>query len=144
MQEKSSHPMSYLHDRKKQVRGLKERVRNQEEKITRCDEMLLNREIDRGSHQRMIAKLREEVAILKKKIELEESCETGFTKHCRLGIPLLSNLSGLYREASVEIKQKLLGLIFPAKLHFREENYRTTPLNPALALILQKNNISRK
>ena len=42
--------------------------------------------------------------------------------------------------ASIEIKQKLLGSIFPAKLHFREDSYRTTPLNPALALILQKKN----
>ena len=41
----------------------------------------------------------------------------------------------------MEIKQKLLGSIFPAKLHFREDSYRTTPLNPALALILQKNKV---
>ena len=40
----------------------------------------------------------------------------------------------------MEIKQKLLGSIFPAKLHFREDSYRTTLLNPDLALILQKNN----
>jgi hypothetical protein len=60
-------------------------------------------------------------------------------KYCRFGIPLLSNLSGFYQTASVEIKQKLLGSIFPAKLHFREDSYRTTPLNPALAFILQKN-----
>ena len=43
--------------------------------------------------------------------------------------------------ASVEIKQKLLGSIFPAKLHFREGSYRTTPLNIALSLILQKNKV---
>jgi len=126
-------------DRKKQVQGLKERVRDQEEKITRCDEMLLNRDIDRESHQRMITKLKEEIVILRKKIELEEGSETGFMKYCRFGIPLLSNLSGFYMNATVEIKQKLLGSIFPAKLHFREDSYRTTPLNAALALILQKN-----
>jgi hypothetical protein len=101
--------------------------------------MLLNRDIDRESHQRMIPKLKEEIAILRRKIELEESTETGFMKYCRFGIPLLSNLSGFYQTASVEIKQKLLGSIFPAKLHFREDSYRTTPLNAALALILQKN-----
>lgn len=128
-------------DRKKQIQGLKERIRDQEEKILRCDEMLLNREIDRETHQRMIPKLKEEVAILRKKIELQESSETGFMKYCRFGIPLLSNLSGFYMNASVEIKQKLLGSIFPAKLHFREDSYRTTPLNPALALILQKNKV---
>lgn len=126
-------------DRKKQTQGLKDRIRDQEEKIARCDDMLLNREIDRDSHQRMISKLKEEIAILRKKIELQESSETGFMKYCRFGIPLLSNLSGFYNNASVEIKQKLLGSIFPAKLHFRENSYRTTPLNLALALILQKN-----
>ena len=124
---------------KKQIQGLKERIRDQEEKILRCDEMLLNKDIDRETHQRMIPKLKEEIAILRKKIELQESSETGFMKYCRFGIPLLSNLSGFYMNASIEIKQKLLGSIFPAKLHFRENSYRTTPLNPALALILQKN-----
>lgn len=126
-------------DRKKQIQGLKERIKDQEDKIARCDEMLLNREIDKETHQRMIPKLKEETAILRKKIELQESSETGFMKYCRFGIPLLSNLSGFYMNVSVEIKQKLLGSIFPAKLHFREDSYRTTPLNPPLALILQKN-----
>lgn len=126
-------------DRKKQIQGLKERIKDQEDKIARCDDMLLNREIDRDSHSRMISKLKEEIAILKKKIELQECSETGFMKYCRFGIPLLSNLSGFYTNASVEIKQKLLGSIFPAKLHFRENSYRTSHLNPALALILQKN-----
>ena len=128
-------------DRKKQIQGLKERIKDQEDKIARCDDMLLNREIDRDSHSRMIPKLKEEIAILRKKIELQESSETGFMKYCRFGIPLLSNLSGFYNNASSEIKQKLLGSIFPAKLHFRENSYRTTLLNPALALILQKNKV---
>ena len=128
-------------DRKKQIQGLRERIRDQEDKIARCDEMLLNREIDRDSHQRMIPKLKEEIAILRKKIEVQGSSETGFMKYCRFGIPLLSNLSGFYMNASIAIKQKLLGSIFPAKLHFRENSYRTTPLNPALALILQKNKV---
>ncbi len=101
--------------------------------------MLLNREIDKETHQRMIPKLKEEIAILRKKIELQESSETGFMKYCRFGIPLLSNLSEFYMNANVEIKQKLLGSIFPAKLHFRENSYRTTPLNSSLALIPQKN-----
>lgn len=128
-------------DRKKQVQGLKEQIHDQEEKIARCDEMLLNRDIDRETHQRMLSKLKEEIAILKRKIEVQESTETGFMKYCRLGIPLLSNLSGFYQTASVEIKQKLLGSIFPGKLHFEEGSYRTSPLNAALVLILHKNKV---
>ena len=88
-------------DRKKQIQGLKERIKDQNDKIARCDDMLLNREIDRDSHSRMISKLKEEIAVLKKKIELQESSETGFMKYCRFGIPLLSNLSGFYMNASM-------------------------------------------
>ena len=43
--------------------------------------MLLNREIDKETHQRMIPKLKEEIAILRKMIELQESSETGFMKY---------------------------------------------------------------
>ena len=53
----------------------------------------------------------------------------------------MSNLSGFYLNASLEIKQKLLGSIFPANLHFRDASYRTTPLNPATALILQRDRL---
>ena len=39
--------------------------------------MLLNRDIDRDSHQRMISKLKEEIAVSRKKIDMQESNETG-------------------------------------------------------------------
>ena len=107
--------------------------------LLRCDEMLLEKEIGRDSHCRLMQKYKEETAILKKKIEIAEGGESNFMKYCRYGISLLSNLNGFYMDASVEIKQKLLGSIFPAKLHFRDDSYRTTPINPALSLILQKN-----
>jgi DNA invertase Pin-like site-specific DNA recombinase len=80
-------------DRKMQIQGLKDRIKDQENKIARCDDMLLNREIDKEAHQRMIPKLKEDIAVLLKKIELQESSETGFMKHCRFAIPLLSDLN---------------------------------------------------
>ena len=44
-----------------------------------------------------------------------------------------------FQEAEPQARRKLLGSIFPAKLIFQDGNYRTSVLNPALALILQKN-----
>ena len=52
---------------------------------------------------------------------------------------LLKDLTWYFQEAGLEAKRKLLGSIFPAKLVFQDGNYRTSALNPALALILQKN-----
>ena len=52
---------------------------------------------------------------------------------------LLKDLIWYFQEAEPRVQRKLLGSIFPAKLIFKDGNYRTGVLNPALALILQKN-----
>ncbi len=51
--------------------------------------------------------------------------ESGFEEYCRYGISLLSNLPYYYSNASLEGKQKMLGLIFPEKLVFESGKYRT-------------------
>lgn len=43
-----------------------------------------------------------------------------------------------FQMASLEIKRKMLGSIFPGKLVFQDGKYRTRGMNPALELILQK------
>jgi hypothetical protein len=53
---------------------------------------------------------------------------------------LVKDLTWYFQEAEPQAKKMLLGSIFPAKLVFQDGNYRTTMLNPALALILQKTN----
>ena len=69
-----------------------------------------------------------------------EVADTAFEKYARYGISLLKDLTWYFQEAEPQARRKLLGSIFPAKLVFQDGNYRTTMLNPALALILQKNN----
>ena len=60
-------------DRKKQIQGLKERIRDQEDKIARCDEMLLNREFDKEAHQRMIPKLKEELPFCGRRLNCKKA-----------------------------------------------------------------------
>jgi hypothetical protein len=57
---------------------------------------------------------------------------------------LLKDLVWYFQEAEPQVQRKLLASIFPAKLIFKDGNYRTSVLNPALALILQKNNELQK
>lgn len=63
---------------------------------------------------------------------------TSFEKYCRFGMGILTNLDYYFDEASLEIKRKMLGSIFPGKLTFQDGKYRTDGLNPALAIILQR------
>ncbi len=68
-----------------------------------------------------------------------EVTDTAFEKYTRYGMSLLKDLSWYFQEAEPQAKRKLLGSIFPAKLIFQDGNDRISVLNPALALILQKN-----
>jgi len=60
-------------------------------------------------------------------------------QHCQFGMHVLSHVDVYFQQGSIELKQKILGSIFPGKLVFEKGKYRTSGLNPALALILQKN-----
>src|SRR5271156_5394543 len=68
-----------------------------------------------------------------------EIADTAFEKYARYGMSLLKDLTWYFQEAEPQARRKLLGSIFPAKLTFQDGNYRTSALNPALVLILQKN-----
>lgn len=46
----------------------------------------------------MISKLKEEIVILRRKIGLEESIETGFMKYCRFGISFFEQSERIFTE----------------------------------------------
>src|SRR5690242_9966952 len=55
------------------------------------------------------------------------------------GLSLLMNLPEYYSTATLEIKQKMVGSIFPEKLVFEDGAYRTTRTNEVLALLCSNN-----
>ena len=64
-----------------------------------------------------------------------------YLKYIDYGFTMLSNLSGYYANASLLIKQKIIGSIFPEKLSFDRKSYRTTKLNLLLTLNEVKINV---
>lgn len=63
-----------------------------------------------------------------------------FTKYMRFGVTLLGNVTVFYRRADVRIKKKLISSIFPEKLQFQKNDYRTTKLNSVFAQIIATSN----
>ena len=74
-----------------------------------------------------------------RKISEIETLSDHVEQHCQFGMNVLSHMDVYFQQGSVELKQKMLGSIFPGKLVFEKGKYRTSGLNPALALILQRN-----
>ncbi len=50
-------------------------------------------------------------------------------------LELLLNLDKYYKTKNTEIKQKIIGSVFPEKLVFENNEYRTTKLNDVVTLI---------
>ena len=96
--------------------------------------------MDGDTYKRLKNHANEQIDRLTIQINDLEVTDTAFEKYARYGMSLLKDLSWYFQEAEPQAKKMLLGSIFPAKLIFQDGNYRTTMLNPALALILQKTN----
>ena len=94
--------------------------------------------MEADSYQRLKAHTLGELDRLNLQIADLEISDTAFQKYTRYGMSLLKDLTWHFQEAGLEVKRKLLGSIFPAKLTFQDGKYRTDGLNPALAIILQK------
>ena len=56
-------------------------------------------------------------------------------KHFAYGITFLTHLPFYYDNAPIELKHKIVGSIFPEKLIFENEKYRTTKTNSLISLI---------
>jgi site-specific DNA recombinase len=59
------------------------------------------------------------------------------------GLGLFLNLNTYFINASIEIQQKIIGSVFPDKLIFDGEKYRTIRKNELLELILRMDGDSR-
>ncbi len=60
-------------------------------------------------------------------------------KYISFGLSLLTNLSGYYENAGVDVKTKIIGSIFTEKLIFQNKTFRTQPFNEAIALLSKYN-----
>ncbi|MBD2704956.1 hypothetical protein IC229_30275 [Spirosoma sp. BT702] len=56
----------------------------------------------------------------------------------KYGFSLLQNLTGYYNQASFEVKQKMIGSIFPERLIYVDNNYRTNQINAFVSIFCGK------
>lgn len=125
-------------DRKKDVAKLDGELLGIETKLLRADEKYVEGDLDRDSYHRLKdSYVRQRDGIEQRKAEIEGT-DSNFMKYVRYGLSLVANLPHYYNDAPVEVKQKLIGLIFPEKLTYENGKYRTTKLNDVIALLQNK------
>ena len=110
-----------------QIAKVKERLDNLQDKFV--DDEITKKDFD-CAKSRYQGQLN---VLINEKTEMSIN-KSEFMKYIKFGFTLLSNLNRYYKNAQLDVKQKIVGSIFPEKLVFDRKNYRTTKTNALLEL----------
>jgi site-specific DNA recombinase len=131
--------------REEQIQKLQNLIHGHNANLLKFDQQrFVEESLEADSYKRLKSHTLSEIATNEQTIQELTASDTAFEKYCTFGMNILANLDHYFDKASLEIKKKLLGSVFPLKLTFEDGKYRTDALNSALALILQKNKDLKK
>lgn len=122
-------------DREKEVLKLSRAIKDKESMIDKATQKLVTDELDKESYQRLKKGLQKEIMELNIEMSNLKEAESGFMEYLRFGFTLLGNPLQYYSTATLQGKQKMLGSIFPEKLIFSENSYRTAQPNEVIDLL---------
>ncbi|MBK7967105.1 MAG: hypothetical protein IPK10_18750 [Bacteroidetes bacterium] len=91
--------------------------------------------LDQETYSRMKKEMDDKLIELKNRESQIKEQESDFSLYMRKGITLVDNLKDFYKNASLDVKQKIIGSIFPQNLVFNQNEYRTNTINEAFRLI---------
>ncbi len=104
-------------------------------RLGKARELLLNGDIDSVDYKTIKSECEQKIQVLEAKFaeipakteSIESLLDKAFDRVC--------NIETLYVKATLEEKRKIIGSMYPEKLVFRENSYRTSRLNEAVKLI---------
>ncbi len=109
-------------------------------KLNTLDDGFTSGNINSDDYNRMVNNLKEQQSNIENKMEQVKNQDTNLDKYFDYGLYLLTNLDYHFKKAPIQVKHKIVGSIFPEKLIYSNNNYRTTKLNSFVALITSKTN----
>ena len=111
------------------------------ERMNKIEDMLIDREIDKNTYNRMINRQEEQLKKVLGRKELFETQNRGkIEPQLKYAINLINNIDTFFQAAPAEDRIRLLSSIFPEKIEFDGNNFRTVSMNSVLGLIYQQTN----
>jgi site-specific DNA recombinase len=117
------------------LKNIKSELLEYAQRVSSLNEKFVADQIDVDTYSTMKKKFDDEVISLKARETIILNQESDFQIYMKKGITLVDNLKRFYQEATLEIKQKIVSSIFPEKLVFDENSYRTSRVNEAFLLL---------
>lgn len=131
-----------IKNQQKEKKQVLEEIQKQNDRLTKARELLLSSVLD-GNEYKLI-KNEAEKQLLKLEAQLIETTNrrhnpVDVESMVENALSTLSNLDETYQKADVNQKREIIGSIYPEKLVFSENNYRTGKINEVAALIYHIN-----
>ena len=127
-------------DRKAQLGKVEAQIKIVEEKSQKASMLFVEGLLDKEAYSQVREAYQFEILKLKEQAEGLKALDKDFLSQVEKAFNLISNLADFYEKSALEDKQKLLGSIFPQKLIFENEKFRTIEDNEILDLMFQVNN----
>ncbi len=120
---------------KKEAEKITTNIAKMKMRLKNAKDMMLDGEFSAQDYKSMKIEIEEDLEKLnREEIQIRQGIENYDTKidDC---LDLLLNLDKYYSAKNTEVKQKIIGSVFPEKLYFQDNEYRTTKLNEAVELL---------
>ena len=110
-------------------------------RLQKLEDMYMDGEITKDAFNNMQERYNKEINNLQNQIELfKNPNRSNLEPKLRYSMLLINNIDSYMRDAKVEVKCKLLGSMFPEKITFDGNSYRTNSYNSVLDLIYKQTN----
>ncbi len=124
--------------RKLRLRNIKEELEKQSKRLESIENKFIDDIIDLPMYKSMKNKIQKTINELLHETAKLKSLDKNLESYLKRGISFMHGIDKFYAQASPYIKKQIVGSIFPEKLVFLKNSYRTEFLDPLIALILSK------
>lgn len=122
-------------ERHRKIKQLEEKISQVDLKLTSLQDKFLADSFGLDEYNSIKFRIQNELKSLKLEKEELNIDKSEFKKYFEYGLCFLLNMKKHYQLATLDVKQKIVGSIFPDKIVFFENKYRTTKTNELLSLL---------
>jgi site-specific DNA recombinase len=127
-------------DKSQAVKQINIEIQRNKERVQKAQQMMLDGDINASEFRDVKSQYQPEIDKLTRRAIEVASMDSNYKKYLDDGFCLLKHFASEYNRASLDIKQKLIGSVFPEKLIFDKNEYRTQNMMGVVHKICSKIN----
>jgi site-specific DNA recombinase len=122
-------------DKSTALKQLKDETAKNQTRINQAQQLLLDGSLEPDDYKEIKTRYEMQIRQLERKQQELTTMDENLKGYITHGVKLLKNLPEYYQQATLTAKRQIIGSIFPEKLVFEENTYRTTRRNEVVDLI---------